>query len=89
MKLAVSPNVLEQQLGDEVVLLDLESGRYFGLQEVGARAWRLLTASGDTAAVQAQMLDEFEVEEAVLRHDLDALWQGLLDAGLVEAAPGS
>lgn len=87
MKLAIPPNVLEQQLDDEIVILDLESGRYFGLQEVGARAWRLLTASGDTAAVQAQMLDEFEVEEAVLRQDLDELWQGLLAAGLVAPVP--
>jgi hypothetical protein len=86
MKLAIPPNVLEQQLDDEIVLLDLESGRYFGLQEVGARAWRILMESNDTEMVHSQLLGEFEVEEAVLRQDLEELWQGLLAAGLVVPA---
>jgi hypothetical protein len=87
MKLTRAESVLEQQLDDEIVLLDLESGRYFGLQAVGVRAWFLLGESGDTDRVQVQLLEEFEVEDAELRQDLDALWHDLLEAGLVVAAP--
>lgn len=86
MKLAPSDQVLLQQLDDELILLDLQSGRYFGLQAVGARAWELLATAGDTEAVLAPLLAEYAVDADTLRHDLDELWQGLLDAGLVVAA---
>jgi hypothetical protein len=78
--------VLLQQLDDELILLDLQSGRYFGLQAVGARAWELLTTTGDTDAVLAAMLTEYAVDAVTLRQDLDELWQGLLDAGLIVVA---
>ena len=86
MKLALSDQVLLQQLDDELILLDLQSGRYFGLQAVGARAWELLTTTGDTDAVLAAMLTEYAVDAVTLRQDLDELWQGLLDAGLIVVA---
>ena len=89
MKLVISEQVLEQQLDDEVILLDLESGRYFGLQEVGGRAWRILATSGNTDAVQAELLTEYDIEEDVLRQDLGELWQNLLAAGLVTLAPAA
>ena len=39
---AVPKDVLFQDLGEEVVLLEVESGQYYGLNEVGARMWSLL-----------------------------------------------
>jgi hypothetical protein len=87
MKLAPSDQVLLQQLDDELILLDLQSGRYFGLQAVGARAWELLATVGDTDAVFAALLAEYSVDTATLRHDLDELWQGLIEASLVVAGP--
>ena len=86
MKLVLSDQVLLQQLDDEIILLDLQSGRYFGLQAVGVRAWELLATVGDTDAVLAALLAEYAVDADTLRHDLDELWQGLIDAGLVVAA---
>ncbi len=86
MKLTQSDQVLLQQLDDEIILLDLQSGRYFGLQAVGARAWELLAQSGDTDVVFAALLAEYAVDAEILRQDLDELWQGLLQAGLVVTA---
>ena len=39
MRLTTSDQVLKQSLDNEIILLDLNSGRYLGLQEVGFRAW--------------------------------------------------
>ncbi len=36
------PNVLVRELGGEAVLLDIETGRYFGLNATGVRIWALL-----------------------------------------------
>jgi hypothetical protein len=86
MKLTICDQVLKQHLDDEIILLDMESGRYFGLQAVGVRAWDLLTESGDTDAVFTALLAEYAVDAATLHRDLDELWQGLLEAGLVVPA---
>ena len=41
LSLAVPKGVLFQDLGDEVVLLEVESEQYYGLNEVCARMWSL------------------------------------------------
>lgn len=74
-----SPEVLFQPLGEEAVLLNLENNRYYGLNEVGARMWQLLQEHGDLDAVVAQMVAEYEVEEAVLRQDLQTLIAQLIE----------
>lgn len=87
MKLTISDQVLKQSLDNEIIVLDLESGRYFGLQEVGARAWDVLAQTGDTDAVFAALLAEYAVDAETLRQDLEELWQDLIEAGLVSVTP--
>ena len=40
----VPPQVLARVVGEETVLLHLDSGTYFGLDPVGTRAWQLIQA---------------------------------------------
>ena len=40
----VPPQVRARMVGEETVILHLESGIYFGLDPVGARAWQLIQA---------------------------------------------
>ena len=47
---AASPAVVFRQMDDGAVLLDLESGVYFGLDEVGTRVWTLLLERGTSGA---------------------------------------
>ncbi len=87
MKLAVSPDALFQEVEGEAVLLDLDQGTYFGLDEVGTRIWQLIGAHGSARAVFDQMLEEFDVEPGRLEADLDDLLQALADNGLVTLLP--
>ena len=41
LSISVPKGVLFQDLGDEVALLEAESGQYYVLNEVGARMWSL------------------------------------------------
>ncbi|HYP09818.1 MAG TPA: PqqD family protein [Bryobacteraceae bacterium] len=47
-----SENILCQKVGDEAVLLDMQSSKYFGLSSVATRIWELLEdgQSVDSAA---------------------------------------
>ena len=81
-----SQEVLFQPLGEEAVLLNLQNNRYYGLNEVGARMWQLLQEHGELYAVVAQMVAEYEVEEAVLRQDLQTLIAQLVEQEMLTTA---
>ena len=84
MELRVSDDVVFRDLAGEAVILNLDSGMYFGLNEVGTRFWHLLSEYGSTEQAIATLLTEYEVEEGCLRRDIEALVQQLLDKSLVQ-----
>ena len=66
-RFSVPPRVLFRNLDGEAVLLHLDSGKYFGLNEVGTRIWELLAEHRETGAVCRALLAEFDVPEERLR----------------------
>lgn len=79
---------VSSELADEVVILDLESGVYHGLNSVAARVWGLIQDPATVRAVRDQMIAEFEVEARRCESDLLRLLQELQRAGLVDVADG-
>ena len=88
-KVVLSPDVLYQELDNEVILLEMKSGSYFGLDPVGARMWSLLAESGDSEIMFGQLLAEYDVDEPTLRGDTERLVAELVEAGLLTTAQGS
>jgi len=88
-RVAVAPNVLFQELEGESVLFNMQNDHYFGLDDVGTEAWRLLAAHGEVEPVVAQMLADYghDVDEATLRRDLADLIGQLVKAGLLNVPP--
>ena len=80
----VSPNTLYRDLRGEGVLLQLESGQYFGLDEVAHRMWQLILKHGDLSVVEAELQSEYAVEPEVLSADLDRFVGQLAERKLVE-----
>jgi coenzyme PQQ synthesis protein D (PqqD) len=85
---AINPSVIYRELSGEVVLLNLQSGVYYGLDAVGSRVWQLLMESRGTDEVCAMLLDEYDVGADTLRADVERLVGELTDRGLVIVAPG-
>ena len=84
-RLRVSDDVVFREMEGEAVLLNLDSGMYFGLDAIGTRIWQLLGEHQTLQAVFDQMLREFEVDSPTLRSDLLALVDRLMEHGLVQA----
>ena len=82
-RLRVSDDVVFRELDGEAVILNLGSGTYFGLDEVGTRAWALIEAHGDLRAVYDTLLDEYDVPPDVLERDLIRLVSEMAGKGLV------
>lgn len=83
-KVKISPEVLFQEVAGEVVLLDLGSESYFGLDAVGTRIWGLLQAGSRVGEVVDELLQEFEVDRLTLEADVAELLERLAEAGLIQ-----
>lgn len=81
---ATGTDLLASRLEDEVVILDLKSGVYHGLEAVGARVWELIGQPAPVHAVRDSLLDEYEVEPQRCEQDLLALLAELKSHGLLE-----
>lgn len=82
--LDITPNVIARQVGDEIVLLDLDNGTYFGLDPVGARIWELISQGRTLAAVCEVILDEYDVTREIIEQDLLKLVADLAAQRLVK-----
>jgi hypothetical protein len=80
---AVHPFVIARELSGETVLLNLESGIYYGLDAVGTRVWQLLMQGRTIASVCETMIDEYDVAPDVLRGDVARLVGELRERGIV------
>lgn len=83
---AWSPDVITREVEGELVLLDLESATYFGLNQVGSRMWALLGDLGSLRRVCEVMEREYAVPRAQLERDVLALARDLRDKGLLRVA---
>ncbi len=63
----IPEGVAWQQVGDEVVLLSVDSSEYHNLNDVGSRMWQALEETSDVASAYAVLCDAYEVDERTLR----------------------
>ena len=79
----VSPQVVYQEVGGEIILLDLASEQYLGLKDVGARIWQLLQDENELPKIFDTLLREYEVDSDKLAADLSELLGQLSDEKLI------
>lgn len=81
---AVSDDAAAREVSGEMVLLNLESGMYFGLNDVGGCVWK---AMGDAPAEVRQLCDaveaQFDAPRDVIEADVAELIGQLLENELI------
>lgn len=80
--LSIDPDVVFRELDGEAVILNLETGIYFGLDDVGTRMWQLIAEHGSLRHVVEVLREEYEADDAALERDLLALATDLCAKGL-------
>jgi hypothetical protein len=63
--------------------MSVDRGEYFGLNSVGSRVWALLEKPQSLDALCAQLVGEYEVDEAQCREDVTHFLQEMLKLGIV------
>ena len=83
--LVATQNQVSCELSGEAAILNTEKSVYYGLDPVGARVWKLLQEPRSVGDVLQSLLNEYDVEPARCREDLDQLLTNLHSEGLIEA----
>ncbi|NJM75617.1 MAG: lasso peptide biosynthesis PqqD family chaperone [Acaryochloridaceae cyanobacterium RU_4_10] len=79
-----SPDQVSSDLAGESVILNLKSGTYFGLNEVGSSIWQLIQEPKAVCDICNAILEEYEVDAQTCESEVQALLEDLLAAQLVE-----
>jgi Coenzyme PQQ synthesis protein D (PqqD) len=82
----ICKDVVFRELQGEAIILNLNTGIYFGLNEVGSRMWALMQEHGSLARVFDAIQAEYEVTPEVLETDLLNLVSNLQTKGLVSVS---
>ena len=85
--LRVPELVLMRKVHDEMVLLDMASEQYFGLDAVGACVIDAIQGGADVDGAVVAVVDAFDAQEDRIRTDVLALVEELVAAGLLIVTP--
>lgn len=75
---------VSSRLGDEVAILELDQGVYFGLNDTGRFLWNLMQTPVRVNEMHAALVEEYEVDADTAEKDLLRVLGELVDAGLIE-----
>jgi hypothetical protein len=84
----LSPDVVFRDLDGEAVILDLASGRYFGLNAVGTRIWTLLDQGMPIEQIVRTVAAEYDADAEQIDRDVTALIEDLSSRGLIVRSSG-
>lgn len=85
----IGKHVLYRELDGELVLLNLDSGVYFGLDRMGTRIWHLLAAHGSLRTVFETLVADYDAPPEQIERDLLGLVSTLTRKGLLASGSTS
>ena len=81
--LTIPPHVLSRLVGEETVLLNLESGIYFGLDGVGKFIWDSVSDGKSLAETVDSIVAEYKIGEDQATKDVVDFTATLVERGLL------
>lgn len=78
-----SKQVVQSKIDDEVVMMDIESGFYFGLNSVASIIWELLKDGKTVDELADFLITEYDVNRKQCLEETDILIKKMLDLKVV------
>lgn len=72
------------EISGEIVMMNLEKGKYFALDSVGSRIWELLEPPKTVRDIIRNLLEEYEVDARVCEEQVLEFMGKLYGEGLLE-----
>jgi hypothetical protein len=70
------------EIHDEIVLMNMERGRYFSLNDTGSAIWKRLTEPVLVSALCSELAREYQADDAVIRREVIEVLQRMVENGL-------
>lgn len=83
----ISNEIVSQEVGEELMLLNLATEEFFGLDVVAGDIWRQLQEGKSMQEALDTLLRMYDVSEVQLRADIERFVHELVDKQLVEIVP--
>jgi hypothetical protein len=71
------------RLHDELVMMDIDQGKYFSLNPVATRIWDLLLKSSEIKEVCSLLMDEYEIDAERCQTEVSELLEEMVKLGVV------
>ena len=83
-KIQQAPGVLFNQVDDDLVMMDIKSGNYFGINPVGAEIWNKMEEPITVQGIINQLLAEYDIDEETCRKETLTFIQQTLERGFLK-----
>lgn len=83
MKYIQNKEIIQSKIGDEVVMLDVESGFYFGLNSVASVIWSMMEIEIGFDELIDSLIQQFDVDRVLCESDTRALLQQMLEKKII------
>lgn len=82
-----NPDLLHASAGDEILMMSVEAGAYFGLEQVGARVWELIASEITVEQICARLTAEYDVPLDVCEAEVLAFLAHLAERHIIDVVP--
>lgn len=84
-----SARVAHEDMGEEIIAIDIDTGAYFSLRGTAAAAWRAIAAGVGPADLGAAFATAYAGDAAAIKTAIDQLVDALIADHLVILGPGA
>jgi hypothetical protein len=81
-----SPSVLTAEVGGEVVMMSIEQGHYFGLDDIGSDIWRRLDQPRSFSDLIDGLVADYNADRAIIAADVRVLLGRMAEQDVVRLA---
>lgn len=80
----VPAHIITRELDNEIVILDMEAGSYFGLDPIGSRMWSLFSSGKSLDEMCDEIVNEYDASKDEVLRDALALAEQLTNKRMLE-----
>lgn len=80
----IDEKLLVSDLGEESVMMNIETGDYFGLNEVATTIWHAIQEPIQVKNICSKLLEEFDIDAKICEEKTIAYLEHLLEEGMIE-----
>lgn len=77
-------DAVSNDLDGEVIILNMKTGQYFGLDEIGKEIWNLVQSPRKPDEIIEHILETYDVDPDRCENDILRLLQAMANEGLIE-----